>query len=124
MSEEVEKVEKTEEKTNKTNGGKGFAIASMVLGIVSLVIFCFWFISVPCAILAIIFSVVAKKKAGKSGMTTAGLVLGIVTLGILAVFMFLAAIGVSTMMNSNFFNQIEQDAGYSTSRSYDYNYDF
>ena len=63
---------------NKTES-KGFSIASMVLGIVSLVLSCFIYISVPCAILAIIFGVIGMKKGGK-GMGIAGLVLGIITI--------------------------------------------
>ena len=68
---------------------KGFSIASMVLGIVSLVLCCFIYISLPCAILAVIFGIVGMKKGGK-GMGIAGLVLGIVTLAILA----LGALGI------------------------------
>ena len=53
---------------------KGLSIASMVLGIVSIVLFCIWYISLPCAILAIIFAVIGMKNGGK-GMAIAGLVL-------------------------------------------------
>lgn len=58
--------------------GKGMAIASMVLGIVSF--FCFGIITAP---LAIIFGGVAKSKGYKGGMATAGIVCGAVGLGIL-----------------------------------------
>lgn len=51
---------------------KGLSIASMVLGLVGLVLF-----AIPCGILAIIFALVGKKKGGK-GFATAGLVLGII----------------------------------------------
>ena len=44
---------------------KGLSIASMVLGIVSIVFFCFTYLSIPCAILAVIFGFVGKKKAEK-----------------------------------------------------------
>jgi len=57
---------------------KGMSIASLVLGIVGLVLFCFWYISIPLAILAIIFGIIGKNKGGK-GMAIAGLVLGIIT---------------------------------------------
>ena len=67
--------------TEVVNESKGLSIASMVLGIVSLVMLCVYYISIPCAILAIIFSVVGRKKGGK-GMATAGLVLGIIALAI------------------------------------------
>ena len=51
---------------------KGLSIASMVLGLVGLFLF-----AIPCGILAIIFSLIGKKKGGK-GFATAGLILGIV----------------------------------------------
>lgn len=51
---------------------KGLSIASMVLGLVGLVLF-----ALPCGILAIIFSILGKKKGGK-GFATAGLILGII----------------------------------------------
>jgi hypothetical protein len=70
----------------------GFAITSMVLGIVSLTIFCAWYVSFPCAIVAIVLGAVAKTKiargeAGGGGMANAGIVCGIiaVSLGILLV---------------------------------------
>lgn len=59
--------------TNKANNDNtGMSVASLVLGIVGLIIF-----AIPCGILAIIFSVLAKKR-GKNAMATAGLVLGII----------------------------------------------
>ena len=72
---------------------KGFSIASMVLGIVSLVCCCIWYISIPCSILAIVFSIVGKKKGGK-GMATAGLVLGIIAI---ALYVLLVVLGVGAM---------------------------
>ena len=65
------------ESQEKKEENKGYSIASMVLGIISVILFCFTYISIPCAILAIIFAVVGKNKGGK-GMATAGLVLSII----------------------------------------------
>ena len=67
------------EENKVVNESKGLSIASMVLGIVSLVMLCLWYVSIPCAILAIIFAIIGRKKGGK-GMATAGLVLGIIAL--------------------------------------------
>lgn len=64
---------------------KGFSIASMVLGIISIVLFCIWYLSIPCAILAIIFGIVGMKKGAK-GMAVAGLVLGIIAVAIVLIF--------------------------------------
>ena len=61
-------------------GGAGLAIASMVLGIVALVLgCCFYYISIPCSIIGIILSAASlgMKKPGK-GMAIAGLVCSIV----------------------------------------------
>lgn len=61
--------------------GKGAAIASLVLGIVSVV---FWFtgmlaiIGLVCAIVGIICSSVSKKAGYEGGVRTAGLVLSII----------------------------------------------
>lgn len=55
--------------------GKGLAIASMVLGIISF--FCFSLIT---GILAIIFGAVAKSKNYRGGMATAGIVCGVISL--------------------------------------------
>ena len=67
---------------NNQNGSAGLAIASMVLGIVALVLSCcFYFISIPCAIIAVILGAVSLKghKPGK-GMAIAGLVTAIISL--------------------------------------------
>jgi hypothetical protein len=70
--------------------GNGMAVASLVLGIVSIVLFCIWYIGLPSAILAIVFGVVgrgrAKIGAGGGGMATAGLILGCVSIGIIVLF--------------------------------------
>lgn len=82
---------------------KGFCITSMVLGIVALVFFCLWYISIPCGILAIIFGVLGIKSANK-GMAIAGLVTGsiglvISTLIIIMIFILGIAVGVSDVLD-------------------------
>ncbi len=66
------------------DAGKGFAIASLVLGLVSFL--CFPIIT---GVLGIIFGSVAKKKGSRSGMATAGIVCGIIGL-VLWVIMLMA----------------------------------
>ena len=63
------------------NGGKGLSITSMILGIVAVVLCCIWYLSIPCAILAIIFGIIGKKRDGR-GMAIAGLVLGIIAIAL------------------------------------------
>ena len=88
-----------ENKVEATNGppqeSKGLSVASMILGIVSVVLFCFWYLSIPCAILAIIFGVIGKKKGGK-GMAKAGLILGIIAI----ILVILVIVGLAAFITS------------------------
>lgn len=98
---EVEKVDNTEntstqetkvEKPNKDK--KGFCIASMVLGIVALVLFCIWYISIPCAILAIIFGILGIKST-KKALAITGLVTGSIGLIVsIAIITFIVVCGI------------------------------
>lgn len=73
----------------------GLNIAALVLGIVSLVLWCAWFISIPCSILALIFGIIGIKKQGK-GMAIGGIVTGAISLAIWAV-LFLGVFTVGFM---------------------------
>lgn len=57
----------------------GLNIAALVLGIVSLVLWCVWFISIPCAILSLIFGIIGVKKVGK-GLALTGIITGAIAL--------------------------------------------
>ena len=80
---------------NVPQQGKGLAIASMVLGIISVVLFCIPYICIPCGLIGLILGgvVFATKKPGK-GMAIAGLVCSI--LGI-AVYVICLIIGASVL---------------------------
>lgn len=66
----------------KKETGNGFAVASMVLGLVSLILFCTG-INIIIAILAIVFGIIhLVKQKQKSGMAVAGIITAVV--GILA----------------------------------------
>ena len=65
---------------NNKNAGN---IASLVLGIISVISSLFWYITVPTGILAIVFGVKSVKRTG-SKMAKAGIVTGIVGLAIFA----------------------------------------
>lgn len=56
---------------------KGLSIASMVLGIVAIALFCLMPISIICATCAVTFGVIGINKCGK-GMAIAGITLGII----------------------------------------------
>jgi hypothetical protein len=71
----------------------GMAIASMILGIVSMLALCTVHVGLiaglPCSILAVVFGFIAKGKAnrqeaGGRGMAIAGLVMGFIYLGLWA----------------------------------------
>ncbi len=81
------------------HGKNGLAIAAMVLGIISLVLFFYWYIAFPCAVLAIIFAVISRKH-GKNGMATAGLVTGIISIVVEIIMIFAL-----TMLGLAIFNQ-------------------
>jgi hypothetical protein len=79
--------------------GKGLGITGMVLGIVSLVLFCFLYVSIPCAIIGAVLSGVGLKKAKdagmKNGMAVAGLVCSLIALGICVVYWVIVAAAVA-----------------------------
>ena len=65
--------------------GKGMAIASLVLGILSIVDPTF-FLGIALGIVGIILAVVSKKKGFSGGIRTAGFVLSIIGLAVNALF--------------------------------------
>ena len=104
---------KEAEPINNKKDKKGFAIAALVLGIVALVLFCVYYISIPCGILAIIFGILALKSS-KKGMAIAGLVTGSIGLFLtLLIFIFVVALGFSIYQH-----------GIDAIDTYDYDYDY
>ena len=87
----------------------GMAIAGMVLGILSMVCCCIWYISGILAILALIFSIITivKKKPGK-GMAIAGVICGAIGL-IIAIVMVVGFVAIrqSGMSSSDYQKKIE-----------------
>jgi len=81
--------------------GNGLAVAGMVLGIVSLVLICIWFVSLPCAIVGLCLSVVGKNKALETnsggGMAITGLVLSCITLALLVIVLVMFLMGIGMM---------------------------
>ena len=81
--------------------GKGLSIASMVLGIVSLALFCVWYLAIPCSIVGVALGGVAFNKAKEVGMknafATTGIVCSCVALGITLLILVLGLIGLSML---------------------------
>ena len=87
-----------ETENSKEKNKKAFCIASMVLGIVSIVMCCSYGISIICGILAVVFGILGIKSEKKgmaiSGITTGaiGIIISIVMLIILIIMGFSASI--------------------------------
>ena len=62
-----------ENQMNTTKQSRGFSIASLVLGIISLIAF-----AIIAGTLAIVFGAIAINKEGKNAMAIAGIITGIV----------------------------------------------
>ena len=75
------------------NAGTGLCVASLVMGILSLLLFCFSVISVPLAIASLITGCVGSskaKRAGRSrGMGTAGIICSVISLLFVVLIFFL-----------------------------------
>ena len=79
-------------------GGSGCGIASMVLGIVALCLgCCFWYISLPLAIVGVILGFVGIKRPGK-GMAIAGIVCSIIALAPITLGIILGGAYFATML--------------------------
>ncbi|MCI8384665.1 MAG: DUF4190 domain-containing protein [Clostridia bacterium] len=125
---EIENVKKEETNTKviqePKKDKKGFCIASMVLGIVSLVFFCAWYISIPCAILAIIFGILGIKTPTK-GMAIAGLVTGSIGFVVsIAIIIFLVifgvAMGITESINDDYNSTYRNHRNYRNYNWYDF----
>ena len=75
------------------SSGKGMAIASMVLGIISIPATCFWIVGLPCAIVGLILGILYNKKNEHSPMATAGIVCSIITIALLVLVLILCIVG-------------------------------
>ena len=79
------------------NNNSGLHIASLVLGIISIITVAFWYITLPAGILAIIFGVKAIKRTD-SKIGKAGLITGIIGLSLFA-FIYISLIIIMLLVN-------------------------
>ena len=128
MEEEKNEVLEAEVKQGEVKKDrKGIAIAALILGIISLVLFCIWFVSVPCGIAAIILGILGIKST-KKGMAIAGLITGIIGMLISIVIVISVGVGIFKAA-SEITNSVNYDDYYNSSydyddSDYDYDYDF
>ena len=81
---------------NKTNNS-GMHIASLVLGIISIITALFWYITLPTGVLAIVFGVKSAKRTG-SKLGKAGMITGIIGLSLFA-FIYISLIFILILSN-------------------------
>lgn len=72
----------------------GFAVASMVLGIVSIALCSLYFLAPICAVVGLVLGCVYKGKGGKSGLATAGIICSSIGLAIGVILICLIMIGI------------------------------
>lgn len=92
--------------SQSTFSPSGFAIASLVLGILSLVCCCFWYVSGIFAVIGLVFSIIVlvKHKPGR-GMAIAGLICSAIGL-IIAVIMGIMVIYIGMNMSADDYKKI------------------
>lgn len=83
--------------------GKGKAVAALVLGIVSVALCLYWFISVPAGIIAIVLGLQARKQGIAPGMALGGLITGVIgtVFGLLLLILGLAGGGLDGYCDDN-----------------------
>lgn len=81
--------------------GEGIAVASMVLGILSLILFGVPFLDVILSLIALILGIIAKTK-GNSGMAIAGIIMGIIGLLLSALIIVLFFTAIFSSSNASF----------------------
>ena len=84
-----------------SNEGDKFAVASLILGILSVVTCCSIFISIICGIIGLILGIVGKSK-GAGGMAVAGILLSVFGILLSIIGCILAFTGNSFYINYGF----------------------
>ena len=77
---------------------QGLSIASMVLGIVSLVSWFIWPVSTICAIIGLIFGFIRIKQVKYKGMAIAGLVTSIISLSLWVIILLFSFVIVGAVL--------------------------
>lgn len=109
-----------ENNEKQANDKKGFSIAALVLGIVAIVLSCIWYISIPCAILAIVFGILGIKSS-KKGMSIARITTGAIGMFIcIAIIIGLMILGFAMGITDTITEIIETEDYYDSSYYFDY----
>ena len=81
--------------------GRGLGVASMVLGIISLALFCILYVSIPCAIIGLILGIAGKISSGRAGSGN-----GMAAAGILCSTIFIAIVILCVTYLSTYYDEI------------------
>jgi hypothetical protein len=95
--------------------GKGMAIASLILGIVSVALCLYWFIALPAGIVAVVLGVLSRKRGVGAGLALAGIItgaIGAVFALIIAILAFSGGGFIKSYCESNTSNAYCQQQGY------------
>ena len=104
----------------------GYAIASLILGIVSLILCCCSCISIVTSVLAIIFAILSRQGQPMPGNALGGMICGIVSLAATLLFtgFFILSIAETNYEDmDDFFNDFTQDEEFNK-ENYGYNEDY
>ncbi|MCL2860304.1 MAG: DUF4190 domain-containing protein [Oscillospiraceae bacterium] len=99
-----EETKQNETKQENKKSAEGLSIASMVLGIVSVVSFMTVIIPIPCSILAIVFGIIGVKRR-TSGKAIAGIALG--SVGLVLAILITAGVLISIMSLVQYTNGLD-----------------
>ena len=91
------------------NNKHGYAVASLVLGILSIVFCCCWYIGLILGVVGLILAIIAKKNGNQEGICKAGLVLNIIGVAISAIFLILAIVGTKAISYEELMRQIKKN---------------
>lgn len=92
-------MEKSEQINQQPTNKQGLAIAALVAGIISILTALIWFVSIPLAVVAVIFGALSTKSA-KRGMAIAGIVTGSIGVVLSIIITYVVLFVVPNQINS------------------------
>ncbi len=91
------------------NTKHGYAVASLVLGILAIVFCCCWYIGLILGVVGLVLAILAKKNGNDEGICKAGLVLCIIGTALGAVFLIFAIVGTKVISYEELMRQIKKN---------------
>ncbi|MEW1720824.1 DUF4190 domain-containing protein [Streptomyces sp. NPDC093109] len=87
----------------------GLGTAALVLGIISVVAFCFWGVNIVLAVLALIFGIIGRRRANRGEATNGGMALAGIVLGAVGIVLGVAML--SLLIAGVVFNDGDYETG-------------